>query len=119
MVPTYRKASTINTFHFLPFSPKQKQILTWWMPASPYKDYNGVIADGAIRSGKTITMALSFVMWAMTNFNGMNFGIAGKTIGSLRRNVVRDLKRTATGHGYIVVEKLGEKLLIVTKGSVP
>lgn len=39
-------------FKFQPFSVKQKKVLTWWVPASPVKDYDGIIADGAIRSGK-------------------------------------------------------------------
>ena len=30
----------------------------------PGKDAAGIIADGAIRSGKTVSMSLSFVMWA-------------------------------------------------------
>lgn len=55
-----------QTFHFSPFSRKQKQVLTWWCKESPVHDMDGVIADGAIRSGKTISMSLSFVMWAMS-----------------------------------------------------
>ena len=35
-------------FKFRPFSQKQKQVLTWWMPDSPVKGYDGIIADGAI-----------------------------------------------------------------------
>ena len=46
-----------QTFHFSPFSRKQKQVLTWWCKESPVHDMDGVIADGAIRSGKTISMA--------------------------------------------------------------
>lgn len=52
-------------FKFKPFSKKQKQVLTWWCKSSPVRDYDGIIADGAIRSGKTVSMSLSFVMWAM------------------------------------------------------
>ena len=40
------------------FSPKQKQILTF-----PYEsDYDALICDGAVRSGKTSIMSLSFVL---------------------------------------------------------
>ena len=39
-----------QTFHFSPFSRKQKQVLTWWCKESPVHDMDGVIADGAIRS---------------------------------------------------------------------
>jgi hypothetical protein len=36
-------------FKFKPFSKSQQKILTWWMPNSPVKDKDGIIADGAIR----------------------------------------------------------------------
>lgn len=71
-----------QTFHFSPFSRKQKQVLTWWCKESPVHDMDGVIADGAIRSGKTISMSLSFVMWAMSTFTGQNFAMCGKTIST-------------------------------------
>lgn len=65
-------------FTFKPFSQKQKQVLTWWCPASPVKDKEGIIADGAIRSGKTLSMSLSYVLWAMNTFHQQNFGMSGK-----------------------------------------
>ena len=64
-------------FHFQPFSRKQRKVLNWWTETSPVKDYDGIIADGAIRSGKTVSMSLSFVLWAMTTFNGQNFAMCG------------------------------------------
>ena len=72
--------SKLQVFRFQPFSRKQKQVLTWWVPDSPVKDYDGIIADGAIRSGKTVCMSLSFVFWAMSSFAGQNFAMCGKTI---------------------------------------
>ena len=50
---------------FEKFSRRQMQLLTWWCPESPYKDYNGIIADGSIRTGETVSMAISFIQWAM------------------------------------------------------
>lgn len=41
-------------FKFKPFSKKQRMVLNWWMDNSPVKDYDGIIADGAIRSGKQL-----------------------------------------------------------------
>lgn len=105
------------TFKFQPFSRKQKQILTWWTKNSAVKDMDGIIADGAIRSGKTISMSLSYIMWAMTSFNGKNFGMAGKTIGSFRRNVLTLLKVMLVSRGYRWVDRRSENLLIVTKGD--
>ena len=87
------------TFKFKPFSRKQRKIMNWWCNGSPVKDSDGIIADGAIRSGKTVSMSLSFVLWAMASFNGQNFGMAGKTIGSFRRNVLFWLKIMLKGRG--------------------
>ena len=86
-------------FRFRRLSEKQKQVLCWWTSASPVRDANGIIADGAIRSGKTVSMALGFLLWAMTEFDDQNFALCGKTVGSLRRNVVAELSRMARGRG--------------------
>ncbi len=79
-------------FKFKPFSIKQHRILTWWMEESPVHDKDGIIADGAVRAGKTLIMSLSYIIWAMTTFEFENFIMAGKTIGSFRRNVLFTLK---------------------------
>lgn len=104
-------------FQFKPFSDKQKKVLTWWCPASPVKDMDGIIADGAIRSGKTLSMSLSYVLWAMNSFNQQNFGMAGKTVGSFRRNVLFWLKQMLTSRGYKALEKRSDNLVIVSKGD--
>lgn len=104
-------------FRFKPFSDKQKKVLTWWCPASPVKDMDGIIADGAIRSGKTLSMSLSYVLWSMNSFNQQNFGMAGKTIGSFRRNVLFWLKLMLASRKYTVVDKRSDNLLIVSKGN--
>ena len=102
-------------FKFKPFSKKQKKILTWWMPDSPVCDTDGIIADGAIRSGKTLSMSLSYVMWAMENFDEQNFGMAGKTIGSFRRNVLNLLKVMLFSRGYTVKDHKTDNMLEVSK----
>lgn len=104
-------------FAFKPFSIKQKQVLTWWCPNSPVKDKDGIIADGAIRSGKTLCMSLSYVLWAMESFNQQNFGMAGKTIGSFRRNVLFWLKMMLVSRGYSVVDHRSDNLIVVSKGT--
>lgn len=105
-------------FKFQPFSTKQLKVLTWWMPGSPVSSCDGIIADGAIRSGKTVSMGLSFVLWAMHSYNGQNFAMAGKTIQSLRRNVIKDLKKMLAGRGYKVIDKKAENMLIISRGNV-
>jgi len=104
-------------FKFSPFSQKQRRILNWWCESSPVRDMDGIIADGAIRSGKTLSMSLSFVMWAMHEFHGANFAMCGKTISSFRRNVLLWLKLMLKSRGYQVEDKRGENIVIVTKGE--
>ena len=67
-------------------SPKQIKILKW-----PYTGHTALICDGAVRSGKTSIMSLSFILWAMGNFSNQSFGICGKTVKSAERNVIRPL----------------------------
>ena len=105
------------TFRFKRFSEKQRRVLNWWCDSSPVKDYDGIIADGAIRSGKTVSMSLSFGLWAMENFNNQNFIMAGKTVGSFRRNVLRLWKTMMISRGFKVEDKRSENLVIVTKGD--
>ena len=62
-----------SAFKFVPFSKKQKQVLTWWTETSPHKNKDAIICDGSVRAGKTLIMSLSFVMWAMESFSGMSF----------------------------------------------
>ena len=66
------------------FSTKQLQIL-----AFAKMDYDMLICDGAIRSGKTSIMTVAFIEWAMQNFNECNFAICGKTVGSAIKNIIK------------------------------
>ena len=73
------------------FSPKQKRLLTWWVPGNPDSKREAIVCDGAVRSGKTLAMGLSFFLWACTCFQNQRFGVCGKTIASLRRNVLAEI----------------------------
>ncbi len=109
---------TVKTyFKFQPFSLKQRKVLNWWCDSSPVRDKDGIIADGAIRSGKTVSMSLSFVLWAMSNFSGNNFAMCGKTIGSFRRNVLFCLKLMLKSRGFKVEDKRSENLIIVSRNG--
>lgn len=105
-------------FSFKPFSKKQRKVLNWWCDTSPVKDKDGIIADGAIRSGKTVCMSLGFVFWAMAAYKGQNFGMCGKTIGSFRRNVLFWLKLMLRSRGYSVADHRADNLVVITKGSI-
>jgi len=102
-----------NSFKWNKFSTKQKKVLTWWLAT----DYDGIIADGAVRSGKTLSMAISFVIWAMECFNYCDFALCGKTISALKRNVLNTLKRQIEGLGCTYEEKRTENLIIIRKGN--
>ena len=95
------------------FSEKQKTVLSWWMPGSPHYGREAIVCDGAVRSGKTLAMGLSFFLWASTCFDGMRFGVCGKTIGSLRRNVLSEVLPKLEKLGAVWREKRTENLLIL------
>ena len=38
----------------LRFSPKQRQVLTWWREGSPHWEKSAIICDGAVRCGKAL-----------------------------------------------------------------
>ena len=77
------------------------------------KQYDGIICDGAVRSGKTIAMTDGFFLWSMSAFQGQVFAICGKTIGALRRNIVIHLQQWL-GELFTGAEHRSENALVVT-----
>ena len=102
---------------FTAFSEKQMKALCWWMPESPLSGYDAVICDGAVRSGKTLCMSVSFVTWAFSAFSDRSFALCGKTIASLRRNVVTVILPVLRELGFECNEKLSQNLIEITYGS--
>lgn len=96
-----------------PFSKKQLQALTWWCKNSRTHLKDAIICDGAVRSGKTFCMSLSFIFWIFYRFNGRDFAICGKTIRSARRNIITPMMSTLKGLGFSVEEKITRNLLII------
>lgn len=86
-----KKQKKPTSFKFLPFSEQQRRLMHWWRSGlvSAKNDY--VIADGAIRSGKTIACIIGFLTWSQEMFEGQSFILAGKTMGALKKNVVRPM----------------------------
>ena len=99
------------------FSEKQRTVLTWWMPGSVWHEKEAIVCDGAVRSGKTLAMGLGFFLWAMTCFDGKRFGVCGKTISSLRRNVLSEILPRLEALGAKWKEKRTENLVTVTFGG--
>lgn len=93
------------------FSPKQAEILRF-----AYNDEETIICDGAVRSGKTIVMTLSFVLWAMTHFNHTNFAICGKTVSNAERSILRPFQQIE-GMPFTLSYKISNRMLTVQSGD--
>ena len=98
------------------FSPKQRRVLTWWRPGSPDRDKQAIICDGAVRSGKTLCTGLSFFCWAMQRFQNRRFALCGRTIVSVRRNLLEELLPLLEGMGFRCRQKTSQNLLEVRLG---
>ncbi|MBC8585321.1 PBSX family phage terminase large subunit [Youxingia wuxianensis] len=100
--------------NFVPFSEKQLKAMTWWCPQSPDHDKDAIICDGAVRSGKTLCMSVGFVSWAMASFQEQAFAMCGKTVLSLRRNVVSPLLPILSELGFSCRENLSRGYIEVS-----
>lgn len=104
--------------NFKDFSRSQLLALTWWTDSSPYKSFEAVICDGAVRSGKTVCMGLSFFFWAMSRFDGQLFALCGKTVAAVRRNILSPLIPTLGQLGFQCEEKISKNLLTVRRNGM-
>jgi len=94
------------------FSKRQLLAMTWWnRPKLGALD--GILCDGAIRSGKTLSMVTGFFLWSMACFDGCVFALCGRTIGALRRNIVGNLQ-SWLGQTLGISESRSENKLVVT-----
>lgn len=98
------------------FSAKQKRLLLWWCRKED-RHHDAVICDGAVRSGKTLCMGLSFLFWAMACFNGQGFALCGKTIQSVRRNLLREQLPLLRQLGFECSEQISRNQLTVRLGG--
>ena len=98
------------------FSKKQRLVLGWWHKNSPHRSRDAIICDGAVRSGKTFSMALSFFLWSFYE-EGADFAICGKTIRSLRRNMITPVVPLLSSLGFACEEKLSQNILLVSHGG--
>lgn len=89
-----------NKFKFKPFSKQQQRLIYWWRPGLVSSENDFVIADGSIRSGKTIACIIGFLTWSQEMFEGESFILAGKTMGALKKNVVRPMLQILEAWGW-------------------
>ena len=94
------------------FSPKQREVMDWWK-----RDYDAVICDGAVRSGKTLCMGVAFLLWAMSGFHGQQFALCGQTIGALRRNLLHEVLEEARGMGMRCEERRSDNSVTMHWGG--
>ncbi len=102
---------------YVTFSKKQLETLTWWHENSPHANFDAIICDGAVRSGKTMCMSISFVAWTFSEFDDTSFAICGKTITSLKRNVITTLLPMLREIGFDCNERLSQNLIEISSGS--
>ena len=100
-------------FRLCPFSPKQRQAMLWWRTGSGREHYRMMLADGAIRSGKTVAMILSFLLWSLSSFTDRDFIVAGVTGGALRRNVLSPMFRLLETFGVPYEWKRTEARVVI------
>lgn len=95
-----KKQKKPANFNFKPFSDQQRRLIHWWRPVVSASENDFVIADGAIRSGKTIAMIVGFLTWSQDMFSGQSFILAGKTMGALKKNVIRPMLQMLEAWGW-------------------
>lgn len=95
-----KKAKKPAKFNFKPFSNQQRKLMHWWRPGLTSAENDFVIADGAIRSGKTIAMIIGFLTWSQTMYSGEAFILAGKTMGALKKNVIKPMLQILEAWGW-------------------
>lgn len=98
------------------FSEQQRRALNWWRDETEgAKD--AVICDGAVRSGKTLALGLSFFLWATASFENRQFALCGKTVESVRRNLLVSVLPVLASLGFTWEEKRSRNLLLVSLGG--
>ena len=98
------------------FSKRQLLAMTWWNRPG-LKAHDGILCDGAVRSGKTVSMTVGFFLWSMTQFHGQTFALCGKTIGALRRNIIDHLNDWLCGLLKIQESYSQNKLVVSDKAG--
>lgn len=97
----------------LTLSPKQRRVLEWWREG----EFDAVICDGAVRSGKTFALGISFFLWAMACFRGQRFGLCAASINGVRRNILPQARPVLEGLGFRWEEKVSRNEVVLRGGG--
>ena len=87
----------------MPISKKQRQIL-----AFPFTSYDALIADGAVRSGKTSFMSIAFVDDAMRRYDRQRFPALCPSVSSY------GFQRMGLGFFYRFKQRSGFRLHLLS-----
>lgn len=91
--------------------------MCWWSQRR-YSGYDAIICDGAVRSGKTLSMSIGFVSWAMSTFRGGSFALCGKTVTALKRNVMTPLVQLLGSLGFTCLERVSKNYADISLAGI-
>ena len=95
------------------FSEKQRRVLKWWRE----EKFDAIICDGAVRSGKTFAIGVSFFLWAMACFRRQQFGVCAASINGVRRNLLLQVRPVLEGLGFHWEERTSRNELVLRGGG--
>ena len=97
----------------LRLSPKQRKGLEWWRDGR----FDAILCDGAVRSGKTFALSVSFFLWAMARFQRQRFGLCAASVNGVRRNLLAQARPVLQALGFRWEEKVSRNELILRGGG--
>ena len=89
--------------------------MNWWNQPET-ADLDGILCDGAVRSGKTMAITCGFFLWSMSRFDRQVFALCGKTVSALRRNLILPMNDWLGGI-LTITENRAENKLTVRLGN--
>ena len=94
-------------------SPKQREVLEWWRDGR----FDAVLCDGAVRSGKTFALSVSFFLWAMACFQRQRFGLCAASVNGVRRNLLAQARPVLQTLGFRWEETISRNELVLRGGG--
>ena len=97
----------------LRLSPKQRKVLEWWRDGR----FDAILCDGAVRSGKTFALSVSFFLWAMACFQRQRFALCAASVNGVRRNLLAQAGPVLQALGFRWEEKISRNELVLRGGG--
>ena len=94
-------------------SPKQRRVLEWWRDGR----FDAILCDGAVRSGKTFALSVSFFLWAMACFQRQRFALCAASVNAARRNLLAQAGPVLRALGFRWEEKVSRNELVLRGGG--